>query len=134
MRTLSRGLCPANGLTLSRANRTRDRSTYDDEAAVGVGCSVELDRGPWNTKPELSLHRKGVCRARRYTQHPYCHDAIAMAFEERVKITGAVMDVQRYVAYSDSCLIKDATRFYASYLKNFMTRAVSMRLSFCLET
>jgi hypothetical protein len=34
---------PPNGLTLSRANRTRDRSTYDDEAAVGVGCSVELD-------------------------------------------------------------------------------------------
>jgi len=33
-----------NGLTLSRANRTRDRSTYDDEAAVGVGCSVELER------------------------------------------------------------------------------------------
>jgi hypothetical protein len=36
----------ANGLTLSRANRTRDRSTYDDEAAVGVGCSVELDDDP----------------------------------------------------------------------------------------
>src|SRR5688500_6108247 len=35
-------VAPPNGLTLSRANRTRDRSTYDDEAAVGVGCSVEL--------------------------------------------------------------------------------------------
>jgi hypothetical protein len=39
------GPAQPNGSTLSRANRTRNRSTYDDEAAVGVGCSVELDDG-----------------------------------------------------------------------------------------
>jgi len=30
---------PSNGLPLSRGNRTRDRSIYDEEAAVAVGCS-----------------------------------------------------------------------------------------------
>ncbi len=50
---------PPNGLTLSRANRTRDRSTYDDEAAVGVGCSVELDAAPKPTPGQSKIDQYG---------------------------------------------------------------------------
>jgi hypothetical protein len=31
-----------NGSAVSRANRTRDGSTYAEHAAVGVGCTAEL--------------------------------------------------------------------------------------------
>ena len=55
-----------NGLTLTGANRTRDRSTYDDEAAVGVRCSVELGASVRFTRfPTRAKHlgaRRHECR------------------------------------------------------------------------
>lgn len=50
---------PANGLRVSRVDRTRDRSTYAEWAAVYVGCTRELDGGHRRLRRESGVNSDG---------------------------------------------------------------------------